>query len=79
MAAHAQISDDVFLDRLNDALDAFEAGDEKKVKEITKTIPLPPEVAKRIKSYMSKTSLHNLGFDMSLVEAELGKDWIDES
>jgi len=73
-----QINDDVVLDRLNAAMDAFDEDDIQKMKEINATIPLPSTVAKQMKAYMSKEDILDLGYDLSLANAELGEDWLNE-
>ncbi len=78
MTANTHISDEVFLDRLEDLLDAFESKDDARVKKIASTIPLTPAIALQRKHYMSKSDIVNLGFDMSLVEEELGIDWYEK-
>jgi hypothetical protein len=79
MSAQLELSEDVFCDRMDALLDAFNNKDQAKVKEIARTIPLTPEVALQRKHYMSKEDIIELGFDMSLVEARLGKDWYEKS
>jgi hypothetical protein len=79
MSAQLELSEEVFCDRMDALLEAFMKKDHDKVKEISRTIPLTPEVALQRRSYMSKEDIVELGFDMSLVEAKLGKDWYEES
>ncbi len=77
MAATAELGDDVFFERFDALMKAFKSGDDAQAAEIARTIPLTPGVALQRRRYMSKEDIIDLGFDMSLVEAELGKDWYE--
>ncbi len=77
MSARMELDEDVFYDRFEAMLDAFKKGDDAKVTEIARTIPLPPAVAMQRKRYMSKAAILDFGFDMSLVEAEFGENWYE--
>ncbi len=78
MTANTHISEDVLLDRLTELSHAILNKDYARTKEIAGTIPLTPAVALQRKHYMSKSEILNLGFDMSLVEEELGSDWYEK-
>lgn len=77
MSAVMELSEDVFYERFDAMMEAFKNDDEEKMKAIAATIPLPPELAMQRRSYMSKEDILDLGYDMSLVEAEYGKDWYE--
>lgn len=77
MSTMAGLSEDEFLDRLDAAMKASRDKDTAKYEEIIRTIPLTPDVVRQRKSYMSKEEIIDLGFDMSFVETELGKDWYE--
>ncbi len=78
MSAEMELSEEVFYDRFEAMLDAFQKGDCARADEIARGIPLPPAVAMQRKHYMSKTDILAFGFDMSLVEAECGEDWYEK-
>jgi hypothetical protein len=52
------------------------AGDHEGYMRLTKTIPLPPYLAKVIKEKVGLDCLLNLGWNLSEVEAEFGSDWL---
>ncbi len=77
MSAQMELSDEVISERFDRMLDAIESGDFIKARKIAGGIPLYPELAMQRRSYMSKEEILELGYDMSLVEAEYGKDWYE--
>ena len=52
------------------------AGDEEGYMRLTKTIPLPPYLAKVVKEKVGLDCLLSLGWNLSEVEAEYGSDWL---
>ncbi len=79
MSATTDLSDEVFYERFSKLLDAFRNDDDAAYQEIAATLPLPPIIAKRAKHYMTKEDILECGWDMSLVVAELGEDWYEQS
>ena len=53
-----------------------QAGDREGYSRTLRTMPLPPYLAKVIKEKVGLDSLLSLGWNLSEVEAEYGKDWI---
>lgn len=72
------MSDEVFFERFDRMLDAFENEEFAKAKEIAGGLKLPPDLAMRQRSYMSKEEILDCGYDMSLVEAKYGKGWYEK-
>jgi hypothetical protein len=62
----------------NKACALWEAGDKEGYDRLTKTIPLPPYLAKVIKEKVSLDVLLNGGWNLSEVEAEFGRDWLSK-
>ena len=54
------------------------AGDEEGYERITKTIPMPPYLAKIMKEKMGVDFLVNGGWNLSEAEAEFGSDWLSK-
>ena len=52
------------------------AGDEEGYERLTKTIPLPPYLAKIAKEKIGVDFLINGGWNLSEAEAEFGSDWL---
>ncbi len=55
---------------------AWDAGDREKFLEISKKVPVPPEVAMAFKEGFGADFMINSGFDLSEAEKEYGKDWL---
>ena len=53
-----------------------QAGDREGYSRTLRTMPLPPYLAKVIKEKVGLDSLLSLGWNLSEVEAEYGKDWL---
>ena len=60
----------------NKACLLWQAGDEEGYSRLTRTIPMPPFLAKVIKEKVGLDALLNGGWNLSEVEAEFGKDWL---
>ena len=60
----------------NKALDLFEAGDREGYSRLTKSIPLPPYLAKVAKEKIGVDFLINGGWNLSEAEAEFGPGWL---
>jgi len=56
----------------------WKAGDKEGADRLTKTIPLPPYLAKVIKEKVSLDVLLNGGWNLSEVEAEFGRSWLSK-
>jgi hypothetical protein len=54
------------------------AGDEEGYERLTKTIPMPPYLAKIMKEKMGVDFLLNGGWNLSEAEAEFGSDWLSK-
>jgi hypothetical protein len=52
------------------------AGDEEGYMRLTKTIPMPPYLAKVMKEKVGPEYLINSGWNLSEAEAEFGSDWL---
>jgi len=52
------------------------AGDDESFSRLTKTIPMPPYLAKIMKEKMGLDYLINGGWNLSEAEAEFGLDWL---
>ena len=61
----------------NKALDLLDAGDKEGYSRLTRTIPIPPYLAKVAQKTMGADFLIQGGFNLSEAEAEFGKDWLD--
>jgi hypothetical protein len=61
---------------LNKALALKNAGDREGSGRLTRTMPLPPYLAKVIKEKVGLDCLLNLGWNLSEGEAEFGSDWL---
>jgi len=60
----------------NKACALWDAGDKEGCKQLTKTIPLPPYLAKVIKEKVGLDYLLNSGWNLSEVEAKFGSAWL---
>jgi hypothetical protein len=60
----------------NKALALWEAGDEEGSSRLTRSIPMPPYLAKIMKEKMGVDYLINGGWNLSEAEAEFGQDWL---
>ncbi|MDR2971663.1 MAG: hypothetical protein LBU83_07040 [Bacteroidales bacterium] len=60
----------------NKACEFARAGDEENYIRITKTIPLPPYLAKVIKEKVGPEYLIKSGWNLSEAEAEFGHNWL---
>jgi len=61
----------------NKACLLLKAGDEKEYLRLTKTIPMPPFLAKIMKEKVGADYLINEGWNLSEAEAEFGPDWLN--
>jgi hypothetical protein len=52
------------------------AGDEEGYSRLTRTIPMPPYLAKVMKEKMGADYLINGGWNLSEAEAKFGPDWL---
>ena len=62
----------------NKACLLLESGDRDGYDRLTKTIPLPPYMAKVIKEKVGLDVLLNGGWNLSEVEAEFGHSWLNK-
>ncbi|MDR1836817.1 MAG: hypothetical protein LBQ89_04070 [Treponema sp.] len=53
-----------------------EAGKEDEAMALTKTVPMPPFLAKIMKEKVGADYLLNSGWNLSEAEAEFGQDWL---
>ena len=60
----------------NKACALWNAGDKDGCERLTKTIPLPPYLAKVIKEKVSLDALLSGGWNLTEVEVEFGPDWL---
>jgi len=58
------------------AAELSKAGDEEGALRLMKTAPMPPYIAKVYKDKLGLDTLLSLGWNLSEVEAEFGKDWL---
>ena len=58
------------------AAELRKAGDEEGALRLMKTAPMPPYIAKVYKDKLGLDTLLSLGWNLSEVEAEYGKDWL---
>jgi hypothetical protein len=61
----------------NKAGELWRSGDEEGCIRLTKTIPLPPYIAKVIKEKVGLEYLINSGWNLSEVETEFGFNWLN--
>ena len=62
----------------NRALDLLDAGDREGYSRLTRTIPMPPYLAKIYKEKVGVEELIKAGYNLSEAEAELGPDWLSK-
>jgi len=60
----------------NKALALWKAGDEEGYSRLTRSIPMPPYLAKIYKEKVGVEYLINGGWNLSEAEAEFGADWL---
>ena len=60
----------------NKACAMWDAGDKEGCERLTKTIPLPPYIAKVMKEKVGVDYLLNSGWNLSEAEAKFGSDWL---
>ena len=65
------------LATINQAFSLKEAGDSEAYNRLMKTVPLPPYLAKIAKEKISLDFLLSLGWNLSEVEAEFGRAWLN--
>ena len=58
------------------AAELFKAGDDEGYSRLTRSIPMPPYLAKVFKEKVGADFLINNGFNLSEAEAEFGRDWL---
>ena len=58
------------------AAELYYAGDNEGYSRLTRSIPLPPYLAKVFKEKVGADFLINNGFNLSEAEAEFGSDWL---
>jgi len=58
------------------AAELYNAGDNEGYSRLTRSIPMPPYLAKVVKEKVGLDCLLNLGWNLSEVEAEFGSDWL---
>ncbi len=61
---------------LNKSYALEDAGDKEGCLRLTKTVPLPPYVAKVMKEKVGVDYLLNSGWNLSEAEEEFGSDWL---
>ncbi len=54
----------------------WDAGDKEGYKQLTKTMPMPPYLAKVMKEKVGVDYLLNSGWNLSEAEEEFGSDWL---
>ncbi|MCL2042613.1 MAG: hypothetical protein FWG89_00585 [Treponema sp.] len=60
------------------AIELKKSGDREGYERLTKTIPLPPYIAKVMKEKVGVDYLINSGWNLSEAEAEFGSDWLSK-
>jgi hypothetical protein len=63
---------------LHKAIALEEAGDIEGCTRLTRSVPMPPYLAKVMKEKMGASFLINGGWNLSEAEAEFGHDWISQ-
>ena len=61
----------------NKACALYKAGDMEGYSRLTRTIPMPPYLAKVFKEKVGVEPLLKAGYNLSEAEAEFGPDWLD--
>jgi hypothetical protein len=62
----------------NQAIALDKAGDHEGYRRLTRSIPMPPYLAKIAKEKIGKDFLINGGWNLSEAEAEFGPDWLSK-
>lgn len=62
----------------NKACALWNAGDKEGCERLTKTIPMPPYLAKVMKEKVGIDYLKNSGWNLSEAEAKFGSDWLSK-
>ena len=62
----------------NKALDLLDAGDKEGYSRLTRSIPMPPYLAKIMKDKMGVDFLIQGGWNLSEAEAEFGHNWLSK-
>jgi len=62
----------------NKACMRWKAGDEEEYIRLTKTIPMPPFLAKIMKEKVGADYFINEGWSLSEAEAKFGPDWLNQ-
>ena len=62
---------------LEEANSRLEAGDEDEFYMVAKKLPLPPNMALRMRDEIGKEEMLKSGFNFADAEIVFGKDWID--
>lgn len=75
---HKPMTIDEKLAVSNKACLLLDAGDKEGYMNLTKTIPLPPYLAKVIKEKVGLDVLLSGGWNLYEVEAEFGSDWLSK-
>ena len=60
------------------AAELWQAGDREGYSRLTRTIPMPPYLAKIYKEKVGVEHLINGGWNLSEAEAEFGEDWLSK-
>ena len=72
------MSFDEILSISNKACALWNAGDKEGCERLTKTIPMPPFLAKVIKEKVGVDYLINSGWNLSEAEEKFGADWLSK-
>ena len=59
------------------AAELFKAGDDEGYSRLTRSIPLPPYLAKVLKEKVGADFLIEAGYNLSEAEAEFGQGWLN--
>lgn len=74
----AQLSRSERIAILDASLDAEERGDREEAERLAKKLPLPLHLAEFMKEEFGAQYLVDGGWNLSEVEAQCGKDWINK-
>lgn len=66
------------LEISNKAFELLEAGDREGYSRLTRSIPMPPYLAKVYKEKVGVEHLINGGWNLSEAEAKFGSDWLNK-
>lgn len=72
----AKMNDELLV--ILDILEALEAGDHEKLREVGPRLPIDPIWARGYKRMFGKEALLAAGFNLSEANKEMGEGWIDE-